>query len=104
MSSFFRDAEAFNTLQKKILPNLIAKKPEAYTVRVWVPGCGTGEEAYSIAILLRECMQEANLDFKVQIFGTDIDAEAVAIARAGVYSGNIAGDISVDRLRRFFIK
>ncbi|MRR37301.1 SAM-dependent methyltransferase, partial [bacterium] len=104
VTSFFRDPDAFSLLQKKILPDLIAKKPDTYTIRVWVPGCGTGEEAYSIAILLRECMQEANLDFKVQIFGTDIDEESIAHARTGIYPANISLDVSPQRLKRYFLK
>ena len=104
VTSFFRDLDAFAVLQKKILPYLIATKPDTYTIRVWVPGCGTGEEAYSIAILLRECMQEANLDFKVQIFGTDIDEDSIAHARTGLYPANISLDVSAPRLKRYFIK
>ncbi|HET6489007.1 MAG TPA: chemotaxis protein CheB [Syntrophales bacterium] len=104
VTSFFRDPEAFDTLEKKILPALIEKKPDAYTVRVWVPGCGTGEEAYSIAILLRECMQEAARDFKVQIFGTDIDEDSIAQARTGLYPANISQDVSAQRLKRHFVK
>jgi two-component system CheB/CheR fusion protein len=104
VTSFFRDPEAFALLQKKILPDILEKKPDTYTIRVWVPGCGTGEEAYSIAILLRECMQEANMDFKVQIFGTDIDEESIAQARTGFYPDNISLDVSSQRLKRFFVK
>ena len=104
VTSFFRDPEAYATLEKKILPDLIGNKPEAYTIRVWVPGCGTGEEAYSIAILLREHMQEAKTDFKVQIFGTDIDEDSIAQARTGLYPANISLDVSAQRLKRYFIK
>jgi two-component system, chemotaxis family, CheB/CheR fusion protein len=104
VTSFFRDPEAFSILQKKILPDLIGNKPETYTVRIWVPGCGTGEEAYSIAILLRECMQEAKSDFKVQIFGTDIDEDSIAQARTGLYPANISQDVSAQRLKRYFVK
>ena len=104
VTSFFRDPEAFSILQKKMLPDLIGNKPEAYTVRVWVPGCGTGEEAYSIAILLRECMQEAKSDFRVQIFGTDIDEDSIAQARTGLYPANISLDVSAQRLKQYFVK
>ena len=104
VTSFFRDPEAFAALETKILPALIENKPETYTVRVWVPGCGTGEEAYSIAILLRECMQEAARDFKVQIFGTDIDEDSIAQARTGLYPANISQDVSAQRLKRYFVK
>jgi two-component system CheB/CheR fusion protein len=104
VTSFFRDPEAFDTLETKIVPALIEKKPDTYTVRVWVPGCGTGEEAYSIAILLRESMQEAVGDFKVQIFGTDIDEDSIAQARTGLYPANISQDVSAQRLKRHFVK
>ena len=104
VTSFFRDPEAYSALEKKMLPDLIGKKPEMDTIRVWVPGCGTGEEAYSIAILLRECMQEARSDFKIQIFGTDIDEDSVAQARTGLYPANISLDVSAQRLKRYFVK
>jgi two-component system CheB/CheR fusion protein len=104
VTSFFRDPEAFSILQKKMLPDLIGKKPETDTIRVWVPGCGTGEEAYSIAILLRECMQETKTDFRVHIFGTDIDEDSIAQARAGLYPANISMDVSAQRLKRYFVK
>ncbi|HUW28744.1 MAG TPA: chemotaxis protein CheB, partial [Sulfuriferula sp.] len=104
VTSFFRDPEAFDTLRNDILPQLLAGKPEGYVVRVWVPGCASGEEAYSIAILLRELMEETHREFKVQIYATDLDEEAIAVARAGSYPPNIAQDITPERLRRFFIK
>ena len=104
VTSFFRDPEAFTILLKKMLPDLIGKMPETDTIRVWVPGCGTGEEAYSIAILLRECMQEAKSDFKVQIFGTDIDEDSIAHARTGLYPANISLDVSAQRLKRYFVR
>jgi len=104
VTSFFRDPEAFETLEKKMLPDLIGKMTETDTIRVWVPGCGTGEEAYSIAILLRECVQEVKADFKVQIFGTDIDDDSIAQARTGLYPANISLDISAQRLKRHFVK
>jgi two-component system CheB/CheR fusion protein len=104
VTSFFRDAEAFATLEKKMLPDIIKKMTETDSIRVWVPGCGTGEEAYSLAILLRECMQEAKSDFKVQIFGTDIDEDSIAQARTGLYPANISLDVSAQRLKRYFVK
>jgi len=73
-------------------------------VPVWVAGCATGEEAYSIAMLLRELMDETHQDFKTQIYSTDLDDDAIAVARAGVYPPNIAQDVTPERLRRFFIK
>jgi two-component system CheB/CheR fusion protein len=104
VTSFFRDPEAFTILQKKMLPDLIGKTTEADTVRVWVPGCGTGEEAYSIAVLLRECMEEAKSACKVQIFGTDIDEDSIAQARTGLYPANISLDVSAQRLKRYFVR
>jgi len=104
VTSFFRDPEAFAILKQEILPKLCADTPEDYVFRAWVAGCATGEEAYSIAILLREFMAEANREFKVQIYSTDLDDDAIAVARAGFYPPNIAADVTPERLRRFFVK
>lgn len=104
VTSFFRDAEAFAVLQKDILPQLCKDKPADYVFRVWVTGCATGEEAYSIAILLREMMDETHHELKVQIYSTDLDDDAIAIARAGIYPLNIVQDVTPERLRRFFVK
>lgn len=104
VTSFFRDADAFDALQKDILPELCKDKSEYCLFRVWVAGCATGEEAYSIAILLKELMEEHHYEFKVQIYGTDLDDGAIATARAGVYPPNIAQDVTPERLRRFFTK
>jgi two-component system, chemotaxis family, CheB/CheR fusion protein len=104
VTSFFRDAEAFVALKQDILPPLLKGKPESYVFRVWVAGCATGEEAYSIAILLRELMDETHQEFKTQIYSTDLDEDAIAVARAGIYPPNIAQDVTPERLRRFFIK
>jgi two-component system CheB/CheR fusion protein len=104
VTSFFRDPEAFNTLRNDILPQLLANKPEGYVFRVWVAGCASGEEAYSIAMLLRELMDEVRPEFRVQIYATDLDDDAIATARAGIYPPNIAQDVTPDRLTRFFVK
>jgi two-component system CheB/CheR fusion protein len=104
VTSFFRDPEAFALLKKDILPGLFAQKPENYGFRIWVPGCATGEEAYSIAILFREFMDETKQEYKVQIYSTDIDEDSIAVARSGLYPANIGIDVSPERLRRFFIK
>jgi two-component system, chemotaxis family, CheB/CheR fusion protein len=104
VTSFFRDPEAFSTLKKDVLPELFAGKPAGYLFRIWVAGCATGEEAYSIAILLREFMEESGQDFKVQVYATDIDEGAIALARAGRYPPNIVQDVEPGRLRRFFAK
>ncbi len=104
VTSFFRDPEAFVALKQDILPLLLKDKPEGYVFRVWVAGCATGEEAYSIAMLLRELMDETHLEFKTQLYSTDLDDDAIAVARAGVYPPNIAQDVTPERLRRFFVK
>jgi len=104
VTSFFRDPEAFDVLKRDILPPLLQDKPEGYVFRVWVAGCASGEEAYSIAILLREWMDENHRELKVQLYATDLDDDAIATARAGNYPPNIAQDIEPERLRRFFFK
>lgn len=102
VTSFFRDTEIFDDIQRVVIPQLFAGKSAGSVIRVWVPGCSTGEEAYSLAILLREHMEEIKVNFKVQIFATDIDREAIEFARAGVYPSNIVADISPERLAQFF--
>ena len=104
VTSFFRDPDAFEVLRKDVLPRIFAGKPEGWTFRAWVAGCASGEEAYSIAILLRELMDETHQEFKVQIYATDLDEDAIALARDGAYSPNIVQDVLPDRLRRFFVK
>ena len=104
VTNFFRDAEAFVALKEEALSPLLKEKPDGYTVRAWVPGCSTGEEAYSAAILLHECMVELKLRFNIQIFGTDIDEEAIDTARAGLYPASILADVNAERLKRYFTK
>jgi len=102
VTCFFRDSEIFDGVQKQVIPQLFAGKAPDSVIRVWVPGCSTGEEAYSIAMLLREGMEERKENFKVQIFATDIDREAIEHARAGVYPSSIIADVSPERLAHFF--
>jgi len=102
VTSFFRDPQAFAALEEKVVPRLLAAKEAGESVRVWVPACSTGEEAYSIAIVLQERMDATKHHFKVQVFATDIDAKAIDQARAGVYPASIAADVSPERLARFF--
>ena len=102
VTSFFRDPEVFTTLKETVLPQMLSVKLEYYPVRVWVPGCASGEEVYSLAIILRECLDALRREFNVQIFGTDIDEEAIAKARRGAYPFNISSDISPERLNSFF--
>jgi two-component system CheB/CheR fusion protein len=104
VTSFFRDPEAFAGLESQVIPKLLANKPTGAPVRVWVCGCATGEEAYSIAILLREHIDTLKRSFKVQVFATDIDGRAVEQARAGIYPASIAADLSPERLERFFTR
>lgn len=91
-------------MKQDILPTLLKDKSADYVFRVWVAGCATGEEAYSIAMVLRELMDENHDAFKVQIYSTDFADDTIAIARAGLYPPNISQDVTPDRLRRFFIK
>jgi two-component system CheB/CheR fusion protein len=102
VTSFFRDPQAFEALKEEVLARLLADKPVGEVFRVWVPACASGEEAYSIAILLRELMDERRCEIKVQIFATDLDAEVVMQARKGVYPASIAPDVRPERLTRFF--
>jgi two-component system CheB/CheR fusion protein len=106
VTNFFRDPEAFQFLKDRALPSILKDKPRGGLVRIWVPGCSTGEEAYSIGIVVRECLEQLDLEgkVKVQIFATDIDEDAIETARQGLYLSNIGADVSPDRLQRFFIK
>ena len=102
VTNFFRDPQAFDALKEKVLPELLAEKPDGYTFRAWIPGCSSGEEAYSIAIILQECIEDSHRHINVQLFGTDIDTDAVDTARAGLYPASISADVSPERLKRFF--
>jgi two-component system CheB/CheR fusion protein len=104
VTNFFRDSEAFETLKKKCLMNLIADKSNNGSLRMWVPGCSTGEEAYSMAIMVQECLEEIGINLGVQVFATDIDTDAIEVARSGEYPASIAADVSQERLKRFFSK
>lgn len=104
VTNFFRDGEAFKALEEKVIPALFNHKHANTQVRVWVAGCATGEEAYSIAMLLAEYSAQLVDVPAVQVFATDIDVEAIAFAREGLYSLNDAADVSPERLRRFFVK
>ena len=103
VTAFFRDPEAFDALQKTVFPRLIQGRAANTPIRIWAPGCATGEEGYSLAICLMEFLEAAQAHFPIQIFGTDVSEDAIAKARAGVYIENVVMDISPDRLRRFFI-
>ena len=102
VTNFFRDPDAFEVLAEQAIPRLMAGKGSGASLRVWVPGCSTGEEAYSIAMLLQEQVEAERLDLKIQVFATDIDREAIDKARAGFYPNSIAADVSPEHLARFF--
>ncbi len=102
VTQFFRDPEAFKVVENQAIPKLFAGKPSSAVIRVWSPGCSTGEEAYSLAILLAERQEAMKQSFKVQLFATDIDSQAIAAARLGLYPASIAADVSKERLTRFF--
>jgi two-component system, chemotaxis family, CheB/CheR fusion protein len=103
VTNFFRDTEAFQVLEEQGIPKLFLDKPAGSVIRVWCPGCSTGEEAYSIAILLQERIEAIKQGYTLQVFATDIDSRAVATARAGLYPASIAVDLSRERLARFFV-
>ncbi|MGK0300278.1 MAG: two-component system CheB/CheR fusion protein [Planctomycetota bacterium] len=102
VTSFFRDPEAFHALEEHVIPSLFTSRPLGGAIRVWVAGCSTGEEAYSIAMLLTEHEETLQASFKLQVFATDIDGRSIDVARAGHYPASIAADISPERLQRFF--
>jgi two-component system, chemotaxis family, CheB/CheR fusion protein len=104
VTNFFRDADAFGVLEHEIAPQLFAGKKAKDTVRVWSAGCASGEEAYSIAMILTEYADRLNDPPKIQVFGTDVDEEAISEAREHLYAESIEADVSPERLRRFFIK
>jgi two-component system CheB/CheR fusion protein len=106
VTNFFRDPEAWEQLKEQAIPELIAHRPEIYTMRAWIPACSTGEEAYSLAILFKEAIEliRPKGNYILQIFATDLDRDAIEKARLGVYPPNIAADVSPERLQRFFIK
>lgn len=104
VTRFFRDPGAFDALGTKIVAALCAEAGNANPIRVWVAGCATGEEAYSLAILFHESLERSGYRRPLQIFATDIDERAIDVARAGVYPASIAGDLTAERLARYFVK
>ena len=104
VTNFFRDRKAYEILRNHILPKAVEEKANQSCFRVWVPACSTGEEAYSIAMLLQECITDLGKNISFQIFSSDIDDHAIKIARTGMYSRDIAKDVSADRLQKFFTK
>ncbi|RPH41629.1 MAG: chemotaxis protein CheR, partial [Desulfobulbaceae bacterium] len=102
VTRFFRDPEAFKVLEEQVIPRIFAEKPAGAVIRAWSTGCSTGEEAYSLAILLKEHLEILKKNYKVQVFATDIDNRAISTARAGLYPASIAEDLTQERLDRFF--
>jgi two-component system CheB/CheR fusion protein len=104
VTSFFRNPETFEALKDTVLPKLFKDRSRQEPLRVWVPGCSTGEEAYSIAIACTELAEALGSQFPIQVFASDLNAAGIEKARAGVYSKDIAQDVSPERLRRFFVE
>lgn len=102
VTRFFRDTPVFDQLATVVIPDLIATKPAHQPLRVWIAGCSTGEEANSLGMLFREAMVSAKSSLKLQIFASDVDGDAVAQARDGLYPHSITDDVSAERLARFF--
>ena len=104
VTGFFREPEAFQALAREIFPKVFDNKAPGESIRVWVPGCSTGEETYSVAMVLLECLGDRVSGLPIQIFGTDISEVAIEKARAGVYNESGLVQVSPERLRRFFVK
>ncbi len=104
VTRFFRNPESFEALREKVLPRLAEGRTRAEQIRVWVLGCSTGEEAYSIAILLAEFGEQLGRPLPYQVFATDLNGAGIERARAGLYPQSIAEDVAPDRLRRFFLE
>src|SRR5581483_5944245 len=102
--SFFREAALFAALKQSVLPRILNERDRSDPVRIWSAGCSTGEEAYSLAICLREVRVDLGGDTPIQIFGTDVDEDAMETARRGIYPETIALDVSSERLRKFFVR
>jgi len=105
VTKFFRDDKVWERLKETVIPEMLSKLPEGTILRAWIPGCSTGEEAYSLAIVFKEVIEKTSSrrGFSLQIFATDLDYEAIGIARKGVFPASIEADVSQNRLNRFFI-
>ena len=104
VTSFFRDFEAFEALKAKVYPSIVKDKGNKGTIRMWAPGCSTGEETYSLAMTLLEYLGDKAASFQVQIFGTDLNEKGIQKARTGLYRESIAEEISPERMKRFFVR
>ncbi|WP_296506845.1 protein-glutamate O-methyltransferase CheR [Rhodoferax sp.] len=106
VTSFFRDAPVWEQLKNEVIPALLARHPDGAVLRAWTPGCSTGEEAYTLAMVFKEAIEEINPTqrFSLQIFASDLDKEAIATGRAGIYTRNIAAEVTEKRLNRYFVE
>jgi two-component system CheB/CheR fusion protein len=106
VTNFFRDALVWEKMKEEVLPDLLNEMPDGYVLRAWIVGCSTGEEAYSLAMVFKEAADKVKKDKKIslQIFATDIDADAIEIARKGIFNSNILADVSPERVKQFFTK
>jgi two-component system, chemotaxis family, CheB/CheR fusion protein len=104
VTRFFRDKTVFDLLATTIIPELVEKQNQNLPLRVWISGCSSGEEAYSLAMVFREAIAATRRNVKLQVFASDVDPDAVAFARAGLYPLDIAHDVSADRLQHFFVR
>lgn len=106
VTNFFRDSNVWEELRDRIFPELFKELPDGQVLRAWVTGCSTGEEAYSLAMVFMEAYNKVKLlkNFSLQIFATDIDGDAIDVARKGFYSSNIVSDVSPERISHFFVK
>ena len=104
VTSFFRNPRVFDALKTHVFPQIMQSRMKDAVVRIWTPGCASGEETYSLAISLLEFLGDKAPDIPIQLFGTDVSEASINKARAGIYPENIQGDVSLERLRRFFVK
>jgi len=103
-TKFFRDSLFFEALKNQVFPSVVSNHSKDEPARIWIAGCSTGEEAYSVVISLVEFLEEQSLDTNIQVFATDVSLASIEKARTGVYSQSIAGDVSAERLQRFFVE
>jgi two-component system CheB/CheR fusion protein len=104
VTSFFRNPAVFDAMKTEVFPNILEHRTADSPIRIWTPGCASGEETYSVAIALLEFLGDKAPQFQVQFFGTDVSEASISKARCGSYPENIQGDVSAERLRRFFNK
>jgi two-component system CheB/CheR fusion protein len=105
VTGFFREPDSFEALRATILPQIVAARDDGHVpIRIWVPGCSSGEEAYSLAMTVTELLEEKGISAPLQIFGTDISQKMIDRARMGIYPDGIAADVSPERLQRFFVR